>query len=51
MRLIHELNFSPQEFEFYRQLVFSNLTQGMKQLLEAMEDMELQIPEELTEHA
>ncbi|THH03623.1 hypothetical protein EW145_g6135 [Phellinidium pouzarii] len=47
MRLIHDLHFSPQEFEFYRQLVFSNITHGMKQLLEALEDMDLQVSEEV----
>ena len=41
MRLIHDVNFSPQEVEFYRQLVFSNVTQGMKQLLDALPDMDL----------
>ena len=51
MRLIHDVHFSPQEFEFYRQLVFSNITQGMKQVLEAFEDMELQLPEEMEPYA
>ncbi|KAH8111446.1 guanine nucleotide-binding protein alpha-2 subunit, partial [Phellopilus nigrolimitatus] len=49
MRLIHDLHFSPQEFEFYRQLVFSNITQGMKLLLEALEDMDLHVSEEMNE--
>ncbi|KAL5535027.1 hypothetical protein ACEPAF_3118 [Sanghuangporus sanghuang] len=51
MRLIHDVHFSPQEFEFYRQLVFSNITQGMKQVLEAFEDMELQLPEDMEPYA
>lgn len=45
MRLIHSQPFSPQEIESYRQLVFNNLTQGMKYLLESMEDMELMVTE------
>lgn len=45
MRLIHEVNFSAQEVEFYRQLVFANVTQGMKQLLDALEDMDLKLSE------
>jgi guanine nucleotide-binding protein subunit alpha len=46
MRLIHHLPFSPQELESYRQLVFNNLTHGMKYVLDAMEDMELTVAEE-----
>ncbi|KLO17557.1 guanine nucleotide-binding protein alpha-2 subunit [Schizopora paradoxa] len=46
MRLIHDVNFSAQEQEFYRQLVFANLTQGMKSLLDALEDMDLQMPDD-----
>lgn len=45
MRLIHDVNFSAQEVEFYRQLVFANVTQGMKQLLDALEDMDLKLDE------
>lgn len=47
MRLIHDVHFSPQEFEFYRQLVFNNITQGMKQLLETLPYLDLEIPQEL----
>ena len=50
MRLIHDVKFSEQEVEFYRQLVFSNLCQGMKALLDAMQDMELQVSEENKEY-
>nr|UYO72602.1 heterotrimeric G protein alpha subunit [Flammulina filiformis] len=46
MRLIHRVPFSPQEIESYRQLVFDNLTRGLKYLLDAMEDMELEVDEE-----
>lgn len=41
MRLIHHNPFSPQEVESFRQLVFNNLTHGLKYLLDSMEDMEL----------
>ena len=51
MRLIHNVNFSQQEIEFYRQLAFSNIVHGMKQLLESLEDMELHISEDLEEHS
>jgi len=50
MRLIHNVAFSPQELEFYRQLVFNNLTHGMKALLDAMEDMELEVSEDNQPH-
>ena len=50
MRLIHNVQFSPQEVEFYRQLTFSNIVHGLKQLLEALDDMDLQIPESVEEH-
>ncbi|THG93841.1 hypothetical protein EW026_g7506 [Hermanssonia centrifuga] len=46
MRLIHRVPFSPQEIESYRQLVFNNLTHGLKYLLDAMEDMNLEVAEE-----
>lgn len=49
MRLIHDVTFSPQEVEFYRQLVFSNITQGIKQLLEALPDMDISLSEESAE--
>lgn len=46
MRLIHRVPFSAQEIESYRQLVFNNLTHGLKYLLDAMEDMNLEVSEE-----
>ncbi len=46
MRLIHRVPFSPQEIESYRQLTFENVTRGLKYLLDAMEDMDLQVLEE-----
>jgi len=39
-----------QEIEFYRQLVFSNLTQGLKYVLDSMEDMELEVSPENNEY-
>jgi hypothetical protein len=45
MRLIHQVAFSSQEIESYRQLVFDNLTRGMKAVLDAMDDMELKVTE------
>ncbi|EPS99657.1 hypothetical protein FOMPIDRAFT_1024123 [Fomitopsis schrenkii] len=43
MRLIHRVPFSPQEVESYRQLVFNNLTHGMKYVIDAMDEMELSV--------
>jgi guanine nucleotide-binding protein subunit alpha, other len=45
MRLIHRVPFSPAEIESYRQLVFNNLTHGLKYLLDAMYDMDLKVSE------
>lgn len=50
MRLIHKVPFSTQEVESYRQLVFNNLTHGLKYVLDAMEDMELKVSEENQEY-
>ena len=46
MRLIHKVPFSTQEIENYRQLVFNNLTFGLRYVLEAMEDMELEVADD-----
>ncbi|CDO70956.1 hypothetical protein BN946_scf184829.g65 [Trametes cinnabarina] len=46
MRLIHRVPFSSQEIESYRQLVFNNLTHGLYSVIEAMEDMELEVSPE-----
>ncbi|KZT09053.1 heterotrimeric G protein alpha subunit 4 [Laetiporus sulphureus 93-53] len=46
MRLIHKVPFSDQEVESYRQLVFNNLTHGLKYLIDSMEDMELEVSPE-----
>jgi guanine nucleotide-binding protein subunit alpha len=50
MRLIHKVPFSSQEVESYRQLVFNNLTHGLKYLLDSMEDMELMVSDENMDH-
>ncbi|TBU48722.1 heterotrimeric G protein alpha subunit 4 [Dichomitus squalens] len=46
MRLIHRVPFSSQEIESYRQLIFNNLTHGLKNVIDAMEDMELEVSPE-----
>jgi len=46
MRLIHKVPFSSQEIESYRQLVFENLIQGLRYILEAMEVMDLKVAED-----
>ena len=50
MRLIHKVPFTPEEIESYRQLVFNNLTHGIKYVLDAMENMELKVSEENMPH-
>ena len=50
MRLIHRVPFSSQEVESYRQLVFNNLTHGLKYVLESMEDMQLEVSPENSEY-
>ncbi|KAI0005345.1 heterotrimeric G protein alpha subunit 4 [Russula compacta] len=50
MRLIHRVPFSSQEVESFRQLIFNNLTHGLKYVLESMEDMELEVSPENREY-
>jgi guanine nucleotide-binding protein subunit alpha, other len=50
MRVIHQKPFQPHEIETFRQLTFDNLTRGLKSVLEAMEDMELEVTPENAEH-
>jgi guanine nucleotide-binding protein subunit alpha len=50
MRLIHRVPFSSQEVESYRQLVFNNLTHGLKYVLDSMEDMQLEVSPENSEY-
>lgn len=46
MRLIHRVPFTSQEVESFRQLIFENLTRGLKYVLDAMEEMELKVLED-----
>ncbi|KAF7327280.1 Heterotrimeric G-protein alpha subunit 4 [Mycena kentingensis (nom. inval.)] len=47
MRLINNVPFSPQETEHFRQLLFDNITGGLKTLLAALPDMQLDlVPED-----
>lgn len=50
MRLIHRVPFSSQEVESFRQQIFNNLTHGLKYVLESMEDMQLEVSPENSEH-
>lgn len=50
MRLIHRVPFSSQEVESFRQLIFNNLTHGLKYVLDSMEDMELAVSAENSQH-
>lgn len=46
MLLFCKVSFSPQEVEKYRQLIFENLTNGLKCVLKAMEAMELKVADD-----
>lgn len=46
MKLIHNVPFQPHELEQYRQLVFSNLVLGMKSILDAAEEWEMEVSDE-----
>lgn len=50
MRLIHRVPFTPSEIEFYRQLVFSNLTYGLSTVLEALDDLQLALSPRCEQH-
>jgi guanine nucleotide-binding protein subunit alpha len=45
MRLIHKVGFTPEEIESYRQLVFGNLVNGMRLVLESMPLFDLSVEE------
>ncbi|KAJ7265235.1 guanine nucleotide binding protein, alpha subunit [Mycena rebaudengoi] len=49
LKLIHKVPFSTQETEWFRQLVFDNITRGLRCLLMAMTDMALELPSSYTE--
>lgn len=50
MRYIHQVPFSPEEIEYYRRLIFQNLTEGMRSLLEVMEELDVKVQSENAEH-
>lgn len=50
MRLIHRVPFSSQEVESFRQLIFNNLTHGLKYVLDSMEDMQLAVSPDNSPH-
>jgi guanine nucleotide-binding protein subunit alpha, other len=50
MRLIHRVPFQASEIENYRQLIFNNLTHGLRYVIENMDDMTLQVSPENEEH-
>ncbi|KAE9388570.1 heterotrimeric G protein alpha subunit 4, partial [Gymnopus androsaceus JB14] len=50
MRLLHHVPFSAKETESYRQVIFSNLTQGMKYILDAMQEMDLNVTKDNISH-
>ncbi|KAJ7609486.1 heterotrimeric G-protein alpha subunit, GPA2-like protein [Roridomyces roridus] len=45
MRVIHQVPFTEQERESYRQLVWENVVRGVKYLLDSMADMGIEMPE------
>ncbi|KAJ6628428.1 heterotrimeric G-protein alpha subunit, GPA2-like protein [Mycena sp. CBHHK59/15] len=47
MRILHSAPFSIQEIEYYRRLVFDNLTYGLKYLIDALSNMGLALSEDL----
>ncbi|KAG8905560.1 hypothetical protein FRB99_008665 [Tulasnella sp. 403] len=50
MRLIHKVPFTPQETEGYRQLVFTNVILGIKYVLDAVDDFDMEVSEENQKH-
>lgn len=47
MRIIHKVKWTPLELESYRQLAFSNILDGMRELLIAMrDDMHINVAED-----
>lgn len=46
MKVIHAIGFSTEELEEYRKQVFRNLWDGMRTLLEAMQELELRLSSE-----
>jgi hypothetical protein len=50
MRLIHHVPFSRLEVEFFRQIIWNNVTHGVKYVLDSMEDMDLKVSAENSVH-
>ncbi|KAH7103192.1 heterotrimeric G protein alpha subunit 4 [Auriculariales sp. MPI-PUGE-AT-0066] len=50
MRLIHNKPFTPLEVEQFRQLIFGNITHGIRTLLEAMVGFSLQVDDSNTDN-
>ncbi|KAF8330345.1 heterotrimeric G protein alpha subunit 4 [Cantharellus anzutake] len=51
MRIIHNMAFTPAELETYRQVVYSNMIDGLKEIINALEDFELALDPANTVHA
>lgn len=51
MRLIHKVPFTESELEHYRQLIFLNITAGMKAVLDAMDELGIPLSVDKTEAA
>lgn len=47
MKLIHEGGYSKEERDTFREIIYSNTIQSMRVILEAMEEMEIQLNEEM----
>jgi len=50
MRIIHDVQFTPQEIEHYRQLVFTNVADGCRLLREALDQFMLQVEDQNKEY-
>jgi hypothetical protein len=45
MRVIHKKPWTKSELESYRQITFGNIVDGLREILDAMTDFELQVEE------
>ena len=43
MRLIHNKSFSPDEVEDYRKIVFTNLVNGMRMVIDLMDELNMAV--------
>jgi guanine nucleotide-binding protein G(i) subunit alpha len=46
MKLIHDGGYSPEERESFKEIIFSNTVQSMRVILEAMDNMGIQLSNE-----